>query len=87
MTPQPAAATEWVNWSGGVRCAPRLVATPRNEAEVASLVITGDAEVGITVEHAANDVLQSVALGQQEMLVVTGEAHVYLRPLDAGPRL
>ena len=39
-------------------------------AEVASLVIAGDAEVGITVEHAANDALRAVALGRQEMLVV-----------------
>jgi DNA-binding transcriptional LysR family regulator len=39
-------------------------------AEVASLVLNGDAELGITVEHSANDALRSVALGQQEMLVV-----------------
>ena len=46
------------------------LADAEGPAEVASLVITGDAEVGITVEHAANDALRSVALGQQEMLVV-----------------
>jgi LysR family transcriptional regulator, carnitine catabolism transcriptional activator len=46
------------------------LADAEGPAEVASLVINGDAEVGITVEHAANDTLRSVALGQQEMLVV-----------------
>src|SRR5262249_12849604 len=39
-------------------------------AELASLVITGDAEVGITVAHAANDALEAVPLATQEMLVV-----------------
>jgi LysR family transcriptional regulator, carnitine catabolism transcriptional activator len=46
------------------------LADAEGPAEVASLVISGDAEVGITVEHAANDVLRSVPLGRQEMLVV-----------------
>src|SRR5262245_1997236 len=39
-------------------------------AELASLVTSGDAEVGITVEHTANSALDAVALGTQEMLVV-----------------
>jgi len=29
---------EWTNWSGGVRCEPRVIAAPENEAEVVSLV-------------------------------------------------
>jgi len=29
---------EWVNWSGAMRCAPRRIATPANEAEVVALV-------------------------------------------------
>jgi DNA-binding transcriptional LysR family regulator len=39
-------------------------------AELASLVMSGDAEVGITVEHIANGSLEAVTLGIQEMLVV-----------------
>jgi len=39
-------------------------------AELASLVTSGDAEVGITVEHSANDALEAVPLATQEMLVV-----------------
>ena len=46
------------------------LADAEGPGEVASLVVSGDAEVGITVEHAANDALRSVALGRQEMLVV-----------------
>jgi DNA-binding transcriptional LysR family regulator len=46
------------------------LADAEGPAEVASLVTTGDAEVGITVEHAVNDALRSVTLGRQEMLVV-----------------
>jgi LysR family transcriptional regulator, carnitine catabolism transcriptional activator len=39
-------------------------------AELASLVASGGAELGVTVTHAANEGLASVALGIQEMLVV-----------------
>src|SRR5436190_5891211 len=39
-------------------------------ADIASLVTSGDAEVGITVEHTANDGLEAVPLATQEMLVV-----------------
>jgi DNA-binding transcriptional LysR family regulator len=39
-------------------------------AELASLVASGDAELGVTVTHAANVGLASLALGTQEMLVV-----------------
>jgi DNA-binding transcriptional LysR family regulator len=46
------------------------LADAEGPVEVASLVGSGDAEVGITVEHAANDGLRSVKLGRQEMLVV-----------------
>jgi DNA-binding transcriptional LysR family regulator len=46
------------------------LADAEGPAEVASLVANGDAEVGITVEHAANRALRSVALGRQELLVV-----------------
>jgi DNA-binding transcriptional LysR family regulator len=38
--------------------------------EIASLVASGDAELGVTVTHAANAGLVSVPLGTQEMLVV-----------------
>jgi FAD/FMN-containing dehydrogenase len=33
-----AAPGEWVNWSGAVRCTPRVIAAPQSEAEVAALV-------------------------------------------------
>jgi DNA-binding transcriptional LysR family regulator len=46
------------------------LADAEGPAEVASQVTSGDAEIGITVEHPANDTLRSVALGRQEMLVV-----------------
>ena len=46
------------------------LADAEGPAEVASQVMSGDAEIGITVEHPANDTLRSVALGRQEMLVV-----------------
>ena len=39
-------------------------------AELASLVASGDAEVGITVDHTANAALEAVPLATQEMLVV-----------------
>jgi DNA-binding transcriptional LysR family regulator len=39
-------------------------------AELASRVTSGDAEVGITVEHTANAALDGVKLGTQEMLGV-----------------
>ena len=46
------------------------LADAEGPAEVASQVTTGDAEVGLTVQHAVNDALRSVALGRQEMLIV-----------------
>ena len=46
------------------------LADAEGPAEVTSQVTTGDAEVGLTVQHAVNDALQSVALGRQEMLIV-----------------
>ena len=46
------------------------LADAEGPAEVASLVASGNSEVGVTVEHAANGGLRSVALGHQEMLVV-----------------
>jgi DNA-binding transcriptional LysR family regulator len=46
------------------------LADAEGPAEVASLVTTGDVEIGITVEHPANEILPTVALGNQEMLVV-----------------
>jgi DNA-binding transcriptional LysR family regulator len=66
-------------------------------AELASLVASGDAELGVTVTHAANVGLVSVALGTQEMLVVLPPgttappgalpaAHLARHPIVATPR-
>src|SRR5262245_25490729 len=46
------------------------LADAEGPTELASLVASGDAELGVTVTHAANAGLASVALGTQEMLVV-----------------
>lgn len=37
--------TGWQNWSGSVACTPQRLATPRDEAEIAALVIAPDAGV------------------------------------------
>jgi LysR family carnitine catabolism transcriptional activator len=59
---------------GAFRTAHPGVTVRLNDAEgppeIASLVASGDAELGITVTHAANAGLVRVALGTQEMLVV-----------------
>ncbi len=60
------------------------LADAEGPAEVAAQVMSGDAEIGITVEHPANDTLRSVALGRQEMLVVLPPGtHGRTRPLPA----
>ncbi|HXY93595.1 MAG TPA: LysR substrate-binding domain-containing protein [Acidimicrobiia bacterium] len=46
------------------------LADAEGPAEVAALVAAGEAELGITVEHAANERLRVVALRRQDMLVV-----------------
>jgi FAD/FMN-containing dehydrogenase len=44
---------EWVNWSGGVRCTPRAMASPQSESEVAALVRSAGSD-GLVVRVAGS---------------------------------